>query len=89
MNYMKKCQIKDCNYVASKQARILIQHPTCKRWQTWKLCKDHAYQIGIDKFRVESGLDTRFYWLSLYKVEPLQRPVIQIGNITDLLIDLL
>jgi len=84
-----KCVISDCDKLAIKRVKVQVQHMFRKTWQSWKLCKDCTQMATIDKFRQSHGLKFRYGWHVIYKIEPKRRQVIAIGEITELLQDLI
>lgn len=82
----RRCFIEDCYEFSLFQVKMLVLHPTCKRWQTWNLCENCIKQVEIDKFRQKHGLGVRFGWKVRYKYKKInpERPVIEIGEIKPL-----
>ena len=81
--------MRKCNFPRSISIKMRVLHPSGPRWQTWKVCKDCGKEILIDRDRAERGLKPRYDWHSIYYKDPKRRPVIEIGQSQELLIDLL
>jgi hypothetical protein len=74
-----------CKDIVSFNIKMLVQHPTCARWQTWKVCHEHKDKIERDKLLQEAGLEPDIGWCVTYytpKNKPKKvRPVVVIGDI--------
>ena len=78
-----ECIMLKCKKFYCFSIKMLVQHPTCKRWQTWKVCNEHKKVIEIDKFRQDQDLVARQTWTVEYRSKKRNsiRPVIWIGEI--------
>lgn len=82
MNKKNQCCIVGCETEIAGTIKAKVLHPTCKRWQIWKVCFEHLEIAKIEGQRIRENFNFRCTFSVEYKKngQTTIRPVIDFTN---------